>query len=62
MAKKEKRFVQIHSEGLGSASIYVDRVTGVNYLFVSNGYAGGLCPLLDRDGRPVISALPLQED
>ncbi|MFR2562330.1 MAG: DUF6440 family protein [Anaeromassilibacillus sp.] len=35
--------------------ILVDQVTGVNYLQVCNGYAGGLTPLLDREGQPVIS-------
>lgn len=37
--------------------IYVDKETGVNYLFTVNGYAGGLTPLLDRDGKPVISPI-----
>ena len=56
MAKKEKRFVRTRSEsGLqGSTEIWVDRETGVNYLFHSGGYAGGLTPLLDRQGNPVI--------
>ena len=40
----------------------VDTKTGVNYLFVTSGYAGGLTVLLDRDGKPVISPLPLQND
>lgn len=25
-------------------------------------YSGGLTPLLDRDGKPVISAFPVQEE
>lgn len=29
--------------------------TGVNYLFVRNGYSGGLTPLLEADGKPVIT-------
>ena len=37
--------------------IYVDKETGVNYLFVANGYAGGLTPLLDCDGKPVITSV-----
>lgn len=52
----EKRFEKIHSEGtLEGTEIWVDKQTGVNYLFVASGYAGGLTPLLDRDGKPVIS-------
>ena len=62
MAKKEERFVKIHSENMGSEMILVDRQTGVNYLFVSSGYAGGLTVLLNRDGTPVVSPLPIKED
>lgn len=62
MAKKPERFVRIHSENMGAEQIVVDTVTGVNYLFVQSGYAGGLTVLLDRDGKPVISPLPLKED
>ena len=62
MAKKQERFVRIHSENMGGEQIIVDKVTGVNYLFVTSGYAGGLTVLLDRDGKPVISPLPLQKD
>ncbi len=59
----EKRFVRLHREAFGTASteIWVDAVTGVNYLYHSSGYGGGLTPLLDRDGKPVISPLPLEK-
>ena len=62
MAKKEERFVKIYSENLGAEVILVDKVTGVNYLFVQSGYAGGLTPLLNRDGTPVISKLPIEDN
>ena len=39
-------------------AIYVDKETGVNYLFSASGYAGGLTPLLNRDGTPVITPIP----
>ena len=45
-----------------SSMICIDKQTGVNYLFVQSGYAGGLTPLLDRDGKPIISPLPLIEE
>ena len=61
MAKKDKRFVKVYSQELGGAVIYVDKETGVNYLFVAAGYAGGLTVLLDRNGNPVISKLPIEE-
>lgn len=57
MAKQEKRFEVISEEGNGLTSptctVLLDRNTGVQYLYVSSGYGGGLTPLLDRDGRPI---------
>ena len=35
--------------------ILVDKVTGVNYLFVKSGYGGGLTPLLDENGKPIVT-------
>ena len=61
MAKKEERFVKVYSENLGSEFILVDKKTGVNYLFVQSGYAGGLTPLLDREGKPIITSIPRDE-
>ena len=59
----EKRFIKIYDDGaFGSNEIWVDTRTGVNYLFHASGYAGGLTPLLDRDGKPVISPLPVEEE
>ena len=34
--------------------IWVDRATGVQYVFHASGYAGGLTPLLGPDGRPLL--------
>ena len=52
----EKRFEKVYTQGtLETIKILVDKQTGVNDLFVTSGYAGGLTPLLDRDGKPVIS-------
>lgn len=63
MAKKEKRFVRIHSEGaLSSSEIWVDKVTGVNYFYHAEGYSGGLTVLLDREGKPIVSPLPIIEE
>ena len=56
MAKKEKRFEVAYQQGaMDVIEILVDRETGVNYLFRHDGYAGGLTPLLDREGRPVVT-------
>ncbi|MBQ4054921.1 MAG: xylan 1,4-beta-xylosidase [Clostridia bacterium] len=54
---KEKRFEKVYSQGVGSVEIWVDRETGVNYLYRQSGYSGGLTVLLDKDGKPVITAV-----
>ncbi|MBE6920913.1 MAG: xylan 1,4-beta-xylosidase [Ruminococcaceae bacterium] len=60
---KEKRFVRTWSDGaFGSNEIWVDRQTGVNYLFHASGYAGGMCVLVDREGKPVITPVPKEYD
>lgn len=59
--KNDKRFVKVYSQDLGNTMIFVDKETGVHYLFRQSGYAGGLTPLLDRDGKPVVSRLPVEE-
>ena len=52
---KDKRFKVIYSQGTVDVQrLLVDRETVVHYLQTSSGYAGGLTPLLDRDGKPVI--------
>lgn len=54
---KEKRFVKTYGKGtMEGSEIWVDTETGVNYFFHFAGYAGGLTPLLDRDGKPVITS------
>ena len=53
---KNVRFEKLYSQGtMNVMEIWVDRETGVNYVFHASGYAGGMTPLLDRDGRPVVS-------
>ena len=62
MAKAENRFVRLYSQGtLDRREIWVDKRTGVNYLFFQSGYAGGLTPLLDREGKPVITSVTTLE-
>ena len=52
---KDNRFEKVYSQSMGSTEIWVDRETGVNYLYHSSGYSGGLTVLLDKDGKPVIT-------
>ena len=58
---KDERFIKTYSQGtLIQTEIWVDKKTGVNYLFHDNGGSGGMTPLLGRDGKPVIS--PIMDD
>lgn len=62
MGKDMKRFVWRESEGiLKESRIIVDTVTGINYLFVHEGYAGGLTPLLDTDGKPIVTRVIVED-
>ena len=55
---KDERFVKTYTQGtLSAMEIWVDKKTGVNYLYRQCGYSGGLTPLLDREGKPVISSI-----
>lgn len=55
MAKSE-RFEKVYSQGsLTVTEIWVDKETGVNYIFHASGYSGGMTVLLDKDGKPVIT-------
>lgn len=56
MSKKDRFEVIYQETGLKSEkTILVDKKTGINYLFVANGFCGGLTPLLDKDGKPVVT-------
>ena len=59
MGKKDRPFIVTEKESslMNSVQVIVDKKTGVNYMWVTQGYAGGLTPLLDREGRPVITAV-----
>lgn len=55
---KLERFEKLYSQGtLNVTEIWVDTETGVHYIFHASGNAGGMTPLLDRDGKPVISSV-----
>ena len=55
MAKND-RFEKVYSQGqINVTEIWVDKETGVNYVFHACGYVGGITPLLDREGKPVVS-------
>ncbi len=55
---KDDRFEKVYSQGtLNVMEIWVDKETGVTDVFHAGGNAGGITPLLDRDGKPIISPI-----
>lgn len=55
---KDERFERVYKQGkMSIVEIWVDKETGVNYMWREDGYSGGLTPLLDREGKPVISPI-----
>lgn len=58
----EKRFEIMYSQGtLSKIEIIRDKQTGVAYLCTTNGYSGGLCPLLNPDGKPMVYKYTYEE-
>ena len=59
MSKTEdKCFEVIYQQGSALTEMTLilrDRETGTEYLFVQSGYAGGLTPLIDKLGEPVVT-------
>ena len=58
MASDTKRFKKTYSQGtMNVTEIWVDKETGVNYMYHACGYSGGLTPLLDQEGKPIITPI-----
>lgn len=56
MWKKGERFEKTYSQGaVNVIEIWVDKETGVNYIYRQSGYSGGMAVLLDSTGKPVIT-------
>ena len=64
--KKKKRFIVTHTQSGGFTGpglyVLVDKETGVNYVYAAGGYGGGITPLLNRDGTPMITPVPNEYD
>ncbi len=60
--KQGKRFEKIYSQGMGTMEIWVDRETGVNYLYRQSGYSGGMTPLYGKDGKVMITPVVQEEE
>lgn len=62
--KREKRFIVVSEENssfVTHCTVLVDRQTGVNYLMASYGQGTGLTPLLNREGKPIITSVYNEE-
>ena len=58
MIMAKDRFDIKEKDGIGMAThamVIIDKETGVNYLFFHLGDAGGLTPLLDKEGKPIVT-------
>ena len=63
MTKGTERFEKVYSQGtLEGMEMWVDKETGVNYLYHYAGYSGGLTPLLDENGKPIVSDMSETRD
>ena len=61
MAKQDERFIKVLNEGstwTTNREIWVDKTTGVNYLWIVSGNGGGLTPLLGADGKATKIIIP----
>ena len=53
--KVDDRFERIYEQGkMNVTEIWVDKETGVQYVYHAAGYGAGMTPLLDKDGKPAI--------
>ena len=62
MKNKDTRFVIVLKEGNslkdeGLRQILVDKETGVNYLALKSGYGLGITPMLDKDGKSIVTEI-----
>ena len=63
---KSNRFICTEISGGGfdatQSRVLVDRKTGVNYLWTTSGYAGGLTVLVDAEGKPIVTPVPADDE
>lgn len=43
------------------ADVIVDTQTGVNYLLVAYGSGAGLTPLIDENGKPIVTRVIVED-
>jgi hypothetical protein len=56
MWEDDKRFEKTYSQGtMSTMEVWVDKKTGVNYLYHAHGYGAGLTVMLAADGKPLVT-------
>ena len=60
---KTDRFItkEICNTNMTQQRVLVDKQTGVNYLWMASGYAGGLTVMVDAEGKPIVTPVPREE-
>lgn len=54
--RRYKRFEITETAGsIKGFYVVVDKETGVNYLVAKFGAGAGICPLIDKDGKPIVT-------
>lgn len=56
--KEDERFKEIYNNSQTGMQIWVDKERGVNYLVCQTAVGVGITPLLEKDGKPVVSYGP----
>ncbi|MCL2738316.1 MAG: DUF6440 family protein [Bacteroidales bacterium] len=51
---KDRFLIGARKGALKGFRVITDTKTGVQYLFIWDGYAGGLTVLVDKEGKPLI--------
>ena len=50
-----KSFEKVYTQGnIDLVEIWLDKETGVSYMFQKNANSGDITQLLDKDGKPVV--------
>nr|DAS75236.1 MAG TPA: protein of unknown function (DUF4969) [Caudoviricetes sp.] len=54
---ESKRFVTVSEEQICDSELTIvsDKETSVCYLIYKSGHKGGITPLIDKDGKPVLN-------
>ena len=59
----QERFIRTYTQGIMNVTeIWVDKATGVNYMYHAAGQSAGLTVLVNPDGTPVVTPVSRYEE